>query len=378
MPVLSRSNSSTLFNEGRAATAASSAADSPTNENEVSCCCSPSPNAAAADEDDEEQTVMTAVSSCSSLLSFASSSSSTTTTTTRDESEQTLRKRPSFQSLEDAALLLSGGGVDSTSSSENGTLAPLTPSVAAMEEQGQQVAQQPLKKVRSASSLQDLITIPKPFMLKEKEAELLLPDYKTVGVDPDAYLVQLIQAMHPDGVRVQPKEALELDNDFFPSITEPQMAAYTMEVVTATRQNQVETLREIVAKQGPHAVDCFNRFGESLLNLSCRRGFTDIVSFLVHDVGLTVRTCDDGGRTLMHDACWHAGPPLLDICTWLVEKDPSLLLIQDKRGYTAFQYARKSDWYIWRKFLFDNRHGLIQGLVLREPHLISIFASASQ
>jgi hypothetical protein len=298
-------------------------------------------------------------------------------------------------------LLSGGGGVDSnsnsssssssnendvkrdTSSALSSTTTTSPPAEANNSEEEEQrfvlqdesFAQQPLKKVRSASSLQDLAMISKPALLQEKEAASL-PDYKTVGVDPDLYLIQLIQAMHPDGVRLQPKAALELDKyDFFPTITEQQMTSYTMEVVTATRQNQVEALREIVARQGPGAVDCFNRFGESLLNLACRRGFTEMVAFFIHDVGLNVRSRDDGGRTLMHDACWSACEPLLDIGSWLVEKDPSLLFIKDKRGYTAFQYARKSDWHIWRKFLFDNRDKLLQGL-LQEPNLVSIFSSS--
>merc|ERR1712228_84592 len=102
--------------------------------------------------------------------------------------------------------------------------------------------------------------------------------------------------------------------------------------------------------------DCFNRFGEGLLNLTCRRGFSDSVAFLLSDrVNLNVRVRDDFGRTPLHDACWNP-EPLIDICTKLMEKDPSLFLVTDKRGYTAFQYARKTDWPLWRKFLFDRRH----------------------
>jgi Ankyrin repeats (3 copies)/GAF domain len=198
-----------------------------------------------------------------------------------------------------------------------------------------------------------------------------LPDHKTAGVDPDTYLAQLVQAMY--GIKVQPKAALELQ-DFFPTITEEQMAAYSMQVVMATRQNELSLLREIVATQGPQAVNCFNRFGEGLLNLACRRGFKDIVAFFIHDVGLNVRTRDDGGRTPMHDACWNP-EPLVDICTWLVEKDPSLLLIKDKRGYTAFQYARNTDWHVWRKFLFDNRHALGQGLARAD--IVKTFAATA-
>ena len=52
-------------------------------------------------------------------------------------------------------------------------------------------------------------------------------------------------------------------------------------------------------------MDCFNRFGESLLNIACRRGFEDIVAYLLEQESVSVRHCDDCGRTPLHDACWH-------------------------------------------------------------------------
>jgi Ankyrin repeats (3 copies) len=211
-------------------------------------------------------------------------------------------------------------------------------------------------------------------ILPRPTVSMILPDHTTTGVDPDTYLAQLVQAMY--GIKVQPKAALELQ-DFFPTITEEQMAAYSIQVVTATRQNDLALLREIVTTQGPQAVNCFNRFGEGLLNLACRRGFKDIVAFFIHEVGLNVRTRDDGGRTPMHDACWNP-EPLLDICTWLLEMDASLFLVKDKRGYTAFQYARNSDWHVWRKFLFDNRQALGRGLARADiVKTFSVDASAA-
>lgn len=192
--------------------------------------------------------------------------------------------------------------------------------------------------------------------------EPILPDPKTAGVDPDAYLCDLVQALY--GVKLHTKPALDLDG-FFSKITEEQMAAYSMEVVTATRENDIAELRQIREKCGRDALDCFNRFGEGLLNLACRRGFKEITAYLLSDeVGLEARIRDDYGRTPLHDACWNPSP-LVDICTWLMRKEPALFFVKDKRGFTPFQYARKSDWLVWRQFLFDRRD-LLQPLTRSE------------
>lgn len=199
-------------------------------------------------------------------------------------------------------------------------------------------------------------------------SETPLPDYKIPGVNPDKYLAMLVEAMY--GVKVKVVPALE-QRDFFAKIQEEQMAAYSIEVVSAARENNVDKLRAIFQERGREALDCYNRFGEGMLNLACRRGFTEMVDFLLHQVRLPVRICDDCGRTPLHDACWNPSPQL-DICTWILEQDPSQFLVTDKRGYTPFQYARDGDWHIWRKFLYEKRH-LLAPLV--QPELLSRFGS---
>jgi hypothetical protein len=195
-----------------------------------------------------------------------------------------------------------------------------------------------------------------------------LPDPKTADVDPDEYLIQLVEALY--GVSPKTKSALDL-KDYFSETTEAQMAAYTMQVVAVTRENDVKKLQEFCEANGSASLDCFNRFGEGLLNMTCRRGFKETVRFLLSaPVSLNVRVRDDYGRTPLHDACWNAEPQL-DICTWICEQDPSLFLVTDKRGYTPFQYARKGDWHVWRQFLFDRRD-LLVGLM--KPEVVCRFS----
>jgi ankyrin repeat protein len=171
-------------------------------------------------------------------------------------------------------------------------------------------------------------------------------------MDPDEFLLQLITALYPN-VHLKVKPALTLES-YFPTIREDQMAGYNTEIVQITRSNDVTALQEYYKKHGRDSLNCYNRFGEGLLNMACRRGFTEMVQFLLSpDIDLQVRVRDDGGRTPLHDACWYPEPQL-DVCTMIIQQDPSLLLVADKRGYTPFQYARKSDWLIWRKFLVQN------------------------
>ena len=198
--------------------------------------------------------------------------------------------------------------------------------------------------------------------------DAVLPNAKESKLNPDEFLLELVKAQY--GVSLKAQNGLELGEDYFKPITDEQHAAYTMEVLTPARDNNVEALKELVNEKGNQVVDCVNRFGESLLNLVCRRGFTESAEYLLsEDIGLDVRSKDDFGRTALHDAMWFPTPQL-EVCRWLIERDPSLLLVTDKRGNTPFQYARSEDFSTWRQFLFDNRASL-KGLT--EPTTLKRF-----
>jgi hypothetical protein len=196
---------------------------------------------------------------------------------------------------------------------------------------------------------------------RDEQIEIALPDVND-DVSPDDFLLELVSAQY--NVSLQAKPALSLDN-FFSAVSEEQMAAYTIQIVTTARNNDLNGLKKLHSEG--QRLDCSNRFGESLLNMACRRGFEDIVEYFLQQPDVNVRICDDGGRTPLHDACWHPSPQL-GICKWLIERDPSLFLISDKRGCTAFQYARPQHWLIWRQFLFDNRECL---KALTEPDILN-------
>lgn len=178
------------------------------------------------------------------------------------------------------------------------------------------------------------------------------------NISPDEFLLRLVDAHL--GFKLEPKKALDL-KQFLTKATDEQIAAYTTEVVTAVRDEELDHLRRM--EQNGQVMNCFNRFGESLLNLACRRGFESIVRYLLDIPDVNLRHSDDCGRTPLHDACWHPEPQLT-ICKWILEEEPALFFIMDRRGCTAFQYARPQHWPIWRKFLMDNRQILER---LKEP-----------
>lgn len=149
----------------------------------------------------------------------------------------------------------------------------------------------------------------------------------------------------------EPKElpALSLDG-FFLEPTDEHMEAYDTTVLNAVHDQDIDALRTML-NQGK-TLQCCNRFGESLIHMVCRRGFTEIAEFLIREAGVSVRVRDDCGRTPLHDACW-AKTPACELVELLISEDPDLLLLGDKRGHAPFQYVRQEHYPQWRQFIHD-------------------------
>jgi hypothetical protein len=128
-------------------------------------------------------------------------------------------------------------------------------------------------------------------------------------LSPDAYIQKLFHSML--GYKPTPRPTLELSSlpynstrqPFIAPITEEHMANYDLDVVSATRENNLSLLQELFS-QG-RSLSCCNRYGESLLHMACRRGFEEIVTFLTQGAGVEIRITDDCGRTPLHDALWN-------------------------------------------------------------------------
>eukprot|EP00536_Pseudo-nitzschia_multiseries_P013774 jgi/Psemu1/212748/e_gw1.612.9.1 len=117
-----------------------------------------------------------------------------------------------------------------------------------------------------------------------------------------------------------------------------------------------------------HPFRCSNRFGESLMHLTCRRGRTEMVKFLVEEMtgnsevearrALMVR--DDCLKTPLHDACWTPSPNF-ELVELILKHCPEQVLMQDIRGNTPFDYVRTEDYKLWLKFLWE-RKSLLKGV----------------
>jgi hypothetical protein len=141
---------------------------------------------------------------------------------------------------------------------------------------------------------------------------------------------------------------LSTSSHLFHNPTEDEIAAYSQDVIKAVRERDIPQLREFL-KAG-RSLQCCNRFGESLMHMACRRGFNDVVHFLVLEANCTLYVRDDYGRTAMHDAAWSPLPNF-DLMQFLIEQTPELLLQSDVRGHTPFSYVRKEHWEEWIAFL---------------------------
>ncbi|KAL9183524.1 hypothetical protein ACHAXT_004380 [Thalassiosira profunda] len=148
---------------------------------------------------------------------------------------------------------------------------------------------------------------------------------------------------------------------YFLTYTDVHLESYTVEKVNAVQSNDVNRLR-LLRKEG-HEMQASNRFGESMLHTSCRRGFHDVVDFFIREAGVSPRVRDDMGRTPMHDACWASCPPNHAIMTTLIRAAPELLLSIDKRGHSPFDYARREYWPQWVAFLHEHRGLVVESLV---------------
>lgn len=181
-------------------------------------------------------------------------------------------------------------------------------------------------------------------------------------MSPDEYLQDLLKTML--GFTPTPRPTLEIssipvlnkitkkDEPYILPITEEELINYDIDVVSAVRDKDLDTLRSL--HERGKSLSCCNRYGESLLHMACRRGFTAIFEYLAGTANVAIRITDDCGRTPLHDTLWHKDCQY-DIMNWLVCNDPSLLLLCDKRGHTPFAYARREHWDVWKQFLWDRR-----------------------
>ena len=133
------------------------------------------------------------------------------------------------------------------------------------------------------------------------------------------------------------------------------LEAYQPEVLNCVRRNELVELQKL--HKAGLLMNCCNKFGESLLHLACRRGYTSIVRYLVEEVKVNVHIRDDYLRTPLHDACWTVQPEyeLVDV---LLKAAPAHMVLEDARGFTPFDYVRREHHGKWLRFLWERKDSL--------------------
>jgi len=158
--------------------------------------------------------------------------------------------------------------------------------------------------------------------------------------------------------------------DYFLAPTKEHLKSYDRDVIHAVRTKDIEALRRM--HESGRTLQCCNDFGESLVHMACRRGFTEVVSFLINEANVSLRVRDDFGRTPFHNACWtdEKNYRLLEL---LIKKEPMLLFVSDSRGHTPLHYVRKEHWNQWVTFLAERLSA-----ILRETRMKDRFLSTTQ
>ena len=160
---------------------------------------------------------------------------------------------------------------------------------------------------------------------------------------PVYFLLTELRKVAPEGKAPRSYPALKL-NDLFDEWTDERKMAYDKDAIKAIRERNIPQLR--VWNNSGRTLQAANDFGESLLHLACRRGFLDVVTFLVKEAGVNLWIRDDTGRTPLHDACWTP-KPCFELVDFIIGMDRDMLYVSDKRGHTPLDYARKENWDKW-------------------------------
>jgi hypothetical protein len=172
-------------------------------------------------------------------------------------------------------------------------------------------------------------------------------DFDNATQDPTTFIINAFQDNGFSELEIQ-----TVAQSTFQKLTQQMVDAYTMEASKAARDGDLDTLT--VLFEAGERLDCCNKFGDSLLNIACRRGHTRVVKFLVEEVKVNVHRADDLKRTPLHDACWTREPNF-EIVDIVLRAAPMQAVCRDNRGAVPFEYAREQHIGQWLEFLSERR-----------------------
>eukprot|EP00543_Licmophora_paradoxa_P006902 CAMPEP_0202449492 /NCGR_PEP_ID=MMETSP1360-20130828/8211_1 /ASSEMBLY_ACC=CAM_ASM_000848 /TAXON_ID=515479 /ORGANISM="Licmophora paradoxa, Strain CCMP2313" /LENGTH=307 /DNA_ID=CAMNT_0049067431 /DNA_START=79 /DNA_END=1002 /DNA_ORIENTATION=- len=163
---------------------------------------------------------------------------------------------------------------------------------------------------------------------------------------PLVFIMEQLEKVAPEGKQPRLFPSLQMYG-VFEEWTDAQKKAYDKDAIMAIRGRDLDTLKRWHSEG--RILQAANVFGESLLHMACRRGFLDIVQFLVVEAGHSIWIRDDAGRTPLHDACWTTTPNS-GLISFFIERDPDMLFVSDKRGHTPLDYARREHFPHWVQY----------------------------
>lgn len=167
---------------------------------------------------------------------------------------------------------------------------------------------------------------------------------------PSGFLMQELGSICKKGYC--PKSAKALDHPgLFKFCTREQKKYYDNDIIKAVGNRDVDTLRTWHQEGRPLMTS--NKFGETILHMACRRGYLEVVAFLVLEARHTLWVHDEQGKTPLHLAC-HNSKPLFELVDFVIRQDPDLLFIADFRGSMPLDYAPRNTWNDWIVFLQGN------------------------
>jgi ankyrin repeat protein len=154
--------------------------------------------------------------------------------------------------------------------------------------------------------------------------------------------------------------AAETSSIEFREPQEQDISSYDFELVKVVRSKDVNRLREMFSEG--RSMNACNQFGESLVHMVCRRGDIEILKFMIDEGNVSFTIKDDFGRNPFHDACWTSTPNFEVMDMLIAAADISLLLAEDVRGNTPFDYARSEHHGTWLAYLNKRKDIILKGL----------------
>lgn len=169
------------------------------------------------------------------------------------------------------------------------------------------------------------------------------------------FLLERLCKMTPKECSPRAFPTLEI-SDTFVEVTPAQKQYYDNDVVKAINNRDIAALRAWHRQGRP--LHTANPFGETLLHMACRRGFFDVVRFLVDEAEVSIWVRDEQGSTPLHLACRATTTTTSEtlytafaLVNFLINKDNDMLFCADMRGHAPLEHAPKDQWEDWIKFL---------------------------